>query len=344
MNPSSNSGYGAGEQRPGYSPSGYGGGRQLPGYSPNDYSGSQNYPGSNYPPPYDSSGQAAQGQAAAGTHQQYQSPSGVSPYAYQSPATYAGQAIPGAHGRYAEPYQPARDPYASGQGSYPASRGSYTSDTGPYVSRHGFPSNPTPANSVYSSPPGVWPHANASQPLEYDYQWQSGSSSRSPRPAPDYRHQEYASYPVSENRQYPSSSDVGRDTNTSTARMPAAQARGGDPSADASNAIPVSNFVSGPFLRYRASIDLIVHSAANSSSFPLFKVLVSPGIFLQNQTVRARITTGAWVMGVIIGVAHLASRVTTVRLLNEIGLADLKLSNSSQATRTGSSLSRSRDA
>jgi len=43
--------------------------------------------------------------------------------------------------------------------------------------------------------------------------------------------------------------------------------------ADASNAVPVSNFQ-------------------------------------MNQTVRARITTGAWVMGVIIGVAHLASKIT----------------------------------
>jgi len=275
MNPSSNSGYGGGEKRPGYAPSGYGG--QLPGYSPTDYSGSHNYPGSNYPPPYDSSGQAAQGQAAAGTHrshQQYQSPSGVSPYGYQSPATYVdGQAIPGAHGHYAEPYQPVHDHYAFSQGSYSASRGSYTSDTVHYVSRHGFPSNPTPANSVYASPPGVWPHANASQPLDYDHQRQSGPSPRSPRTASDYRHQEYASYPVSENRQHPSSSDVRRETNASTSRMSATQPRGGDPSAGASNAIPVAKFQI-------------------------------------NQNVRARITTGAWVMGVIIGVAHLASRIT----------------------------------
>jgi hypothetical protein len=33
--------------------------------------------------------------------------------------------------------------------------------------------------------------------------------------------------------------------------------------------------------------------------------------FLQNQTVNARITTDTWVMGVIIGVVHICSKVTT---------------------------------
>ena len=38
--------------------------------------------------------------------------------------------------------------------------------------------------------------------------------------------------------------------------------------------------------------------------------------FLQKQTVSARITTDTWVMGVIISVAHICAKVTTVRWLN----------------------------
>jgi len=231
MNPNSNPGYGRARQMPDYSLNGYG--------SPY---GSQ---GPDYPPPQY---YALPGQAPTDTRQQYPSPSGVPSYAPPSPATYDNsQAIPGAHSSYTESYPTFPGRHTSYTESYPAfpgrpasgnsaSRSPHTSGTGRYARRSALHPTFTPENSAYYSSPDVGLYADASQPPGYGHQWQSGPSLGGPPPppgGPGYLRPEYASSPCEE----------------------PVPARGGGPPADASNAIPVSDFVSELFLRCRAWID-----------------------------------------------------------------------------------------
>jgi len=168
-------------------------------------------------------------------------------------------------------YQTYHVPHAPDTGQYSGYRGPHVSETRPYVQRQSFPSSSPPTNSAYPLPSDVELHSGASQPPEYGYNWQPRSSPSQPSPA--YRAPEYSSSRAPEKQRYHSSSGARRDGDTLTTEKSATRARGGDARADASNAMPLSNFK-------------------------------------MNQTVRAYLTTDTWVMGVIIGVAHLCSKVT----------------------------------
>lgn len=81
------------------------------------------------------------------------------------------------------------------------------------------------------------------------------------------------------------------------------------------------------------SVDVILLSVENGLSLSQLTLSLHIGLtfqFLQNQTVSARITTDTWVMGVIIGVAHICAKVTTTDYWTSRTIADCWPSNRSQ--------------
>lgn len=140
-------------------------------------------------------------------------------------------------------YQTYHVPHASDTGQYSGYRGPHVSETRPYVQCQSLPSSSPPTNSTYPypSPSHIGLHSGASQPPEYGHNWQPRSNFSQPSPA--YRAPESSSSQAPEKQRYQPSSGVRRDGNTLTAEKSAAGARGGDARADASNAMPLSNFV-----------------------------------------------------------------------------------------------------
>lgn len=199
---------------------------------------------------------------------------------------YRGPHAPdtGSYGAYSDPYPPHRayrDPRAADTGSYESYRDARTPNTGSYQAYHdprasvtgqypvygsprayetrpfdrcqSLPSSSPPANSALFSPSDVGLHSGASQPPEYGHKRHPRSSSS--QPSPDYRPPGYSSSQAPERQRSHSSSDAGRDGGTLTAEKSAARTRGSDARADASNAIPVSDFVSEHLVRCHAPTD-----------------------------------------------------------------------------------------
>jgi hypothetical protein len=95
-------------------------------------------------------------------------------------------------------------------------------------------------------------------------------------------------------------------------------AGGGYMPPGAPNVLP--GYVSGLWLRVRVLIDFDSTLHRDQCVAFAVEVIISHETdihqFVQKQRVSARIMTDTWVMGVVIGVVHICSKVTTVRSLN----------------------------